>query len=300
MTRLAEFFEAVERTLTETLPDAVSAAALGFGGERLVSSMRYSLETPGKRLRPLLLLAAAEAVGGDPEKFLRFAAGVEMVHAYSLIHDDLPAMDDDELRRGLATNHIVYGDGMAILAGDGLLTEAVVVMLEPVVEPALQMEITRDVVRAAGHQGMVGGQAADLLAEGEPPEESLLRSIHRRKTGALICASVDAGARLAGASANDREALARFSRCYGIAFQIADDVKDEVAPPEVTGKNSGGDREAGKMTYPALFGIDGSRTRCAAELDASLAALAPLQGRVGTLIELARDSVAAAFDGEEC
>jgi geranylgeranyl diphosphate synthase type II len=302
MTRLEELSDAVEATLETILPGAEAAEALEFGGDRLVSSMRYSLETPGKRLRPLLLLTAAEAVGADATRLLRFAASVEMVHAYSLIHDDLPAMDDDDMRRGLATNHVVYGDGMAILAGDGLLTEAVVVMLEPVVDPALQMEVVREVARAAGFEGMVGGQAADLLAEGELPDESLLRSIHSRKTGALIRASVDAGARLGGASAGERDALAAFADRYGIAFQIADDVKDEVAPLSVTGKNQGGDREAGKMTYPALFGVDGSRERCRAELDAAFSALAPFGDRVDPLVELARDSVAPAFAAaaEEC
>jgi geranylgeranyl diphosphate synthase type II len=295
MIRLEELSDAVERTLEATLPGREAAAALGFGGDRLVSSMRYSLETPGKRLRPLLLLTAAQAVGANATPLLRFAAGVEMVHAYSLIHDDLPAMDDDDMRRGLATNHVVYGDGMAILAGDGLLTEAVVMMLEPVVDPALQMKVVRDVARAAGYEGMVGGQAADLLAEGEVPEESLLRSIHSRKTGALIRTSVDAGARLGGASSGEREALAEFAARYGIAFQIADDVKDEVAPLSVTGKNQGGDREAGKMTYPALFGVEGSRERCRVELAAAFAAITWFGDRVEPLVALARESVAPAF-----
>jgi len=261
-----------------------------------VDSMRYSLETPGKRLRPLLVLAAADAVGVDAARFARFAAGVEMIHAYSLVHDDLPAMDDDDLRRGRPTNHVVYGEGMAILAGDGLLTQAIVVLLDPVVETDLQTSIVREIVRAAGFEGMVGGQAADLLAQGRAPEEALLRSMHARKTGALISAATRAGARLGGASADDVEACTRFAQAYGVAFQIADDLKDEIAPEEVSGKRRGGDREAGKMTYPALFGIEGSRERLRTELAIAIAALAPLGKRSALLEALARDSVAPAFE----
>jgi geranylgeranyl diphosphate synthase type II len=311
--RLAELKTLVEQALDEALPRTDSPTLGAFGARRLVESMRYSLGTPGKRMRPLLLLASAESAGAAPEGLTRFAAGIEMIHAYSLIHDDLPAMDDDDLRRGQPTNHVVFGTGMAILAGDGLLTEAFVALLEPVgarsgrapvgsglrpleVDEALQMSVVYDVARAAGFDGMVGGQAADLLAEGMAPEADLLRSIHVRKTGALIHASVRAGARLAGAAVEELAALETFARHFGLAFQVADDVKDEVAPEGVTGKRGGGDREAGKMTYPALLGLQGARARCIEELERALAALGVLGARAVVLERLARDAVAPALD----
>jgi len=295
--KLAAFAGLVERALEAALPQAGHASLQPFGAARLVESMRYSVQTPGKRLRPLLLLCAADCVGGDPSRLARFAAGVEMIHAYSLVHDDLPAMDDDDLRRGRPTNHVVFGEGMAILAGDGLLTQAVLVLLDPVAETDVQISVVREIVRAAGYEGMVGGQAADILAQGSAPEEVLLRSMHARKTGALITASARAGGRLAGASVDDLDAITRFARDYGVAFQIADDLKDEISPTEITGKRRGGDREAGKMTYPSLFGIEGSRERLRGELEAAVAALGPLGARGAALEALARESVAPAFDG---
>jgi geranylgeranyl diphosphate synthase type II len=294
--KLDAFAASVERALCAALPRPGANALHAFGAERLADSMRYSLELPGKRLRPLLVMCAADAIGADAQKLARFAAGIEMIHAYSLVHDDLPAMDDDDLRRGRPSNHIVYGAGMATLAGDGLFTQAVVVLLDPVAESELQVSVVREIVRAAGYEGMIGGQAADLLAQGREPDETLLRSMHERKTGALIVAATRAGARLAGASKTDLDALDAFARSFGVAFQIADDVKDEISPTEVTGKRRGGDREAGKMTYPGVFGIDGSRMRLREELEIALAALSPLGDRVAALRELARDSVAPALD----
>lgn len=303
--RLRELASAFEKTLVEALPEPPADAA--WGEQRITEAMRYSLCLPGKRLRPLLLLCAAAAVGADPRRLCRFALGVEMIHAYSLVHDDLPAMDDDDLRRGRPTNHRVYGEAMAILAGDGLLTEALTTMLEPLpaadrvadsaapAEAALQLDVVREVADAAGHRGMVGGQAADLIAQGRSPDAEALESIHRRKTGALIRAAVRAGARIGGATNEQLDALDRFAAGYGLAFQIADDVKDEVAPQEVTGKHAGGDREAGKMTYPALLGVDGARERCARELEDAIAALASLGPAAAALELLARESLAAAL-----
>jgi len=169
-------------------------------------------------------------------------------------------------------------------------------LLDMVAESEVQISVVREIVRAAGYEGMVGGQAADLLAQGRAPDHTLLRSMHARKTGALISASTRAGARLAGASADDLGALTRFAQGYGVAFQIADDLKDEISPTEVSGKRRGGDREAGKMTYPSLYGIDGSRERLRVELDEALAALAGLGARAVALELLARESVAPAFD----
>jgi geranylgeranyl diphosphate synthase, type II len=294
--RVARYALLVESALEQALSESSDPSIDLDGATRLSEAMRYSLRTPGKRLRPLLLLVTAETVGADADRFVRFAAGVEMIHAYSLIHDDLPAMDDDTLRRGQPTNHIVFGDGMAILAGDGLLTEAFVAMLEPAADARVQMDVVAEVARAAGREGMVGGQAADLLAEGRDPDADTLRAIHSRKTGALILAAVRAGARLSGATEQDLETLGAFALAFGIAFQIADDIKDEIAPLEVTGKHPRGDRAAGKMTYPALYGIAGARALCSDELDRALRALAPLGERGATLEKLARDAVAPAFE----
>ncbi|HXC51583.1 MAG TPA: farnesyl diphosphate synthase [Candidatus Limnocylindrales bacterium] len=306
----------VEEALSSALPALDSKGAEGFGVDRLVESMRYSLRTPGKRIRPLLLLAVAESLGTPASKLARFAAGLEMIHAYSLIHDDLPAMDDDDLRRGMPTNHVVYGDGMAILAGDALLTEAFVVMLEPVAEARLQARAIQEIARAAGREGMVGGQAADLMADAihggrlhnegavasvvraaAPAREvELLQAIHARKTGALLRVAARAGALLAGAGESDLACLTEFGTRFGLAFQIADDIKDETAPTAVTGKREGGDRLSGKLTYPALFGIDGSHALLQDELAAAVESLAAFSRDATSIIQVATDAVATATD----
>ncbi len=294
--RAAELAALVETGLGRVLAAGDGEGSGEFGARRLLESMRYSLSTPGKRIRPLLLLATAESAGAQAPGLVEFACALEMIHAYSLIHDDLPDMDDDELRRGLPTNHVVFGPGMAILAGDGLLTEAFQVLLRPVVAPELQLDVVGELAAAAGLRGMVGGQAADLLAETEPDrDEAMLRSIHRRKTGSLISASVRAGARLAGAGPETALALGAFGDRFGLAFQIADDVKDVVAPETVSGKRPGGDREAGKLTYPELFGLEGSRRRCQDEFGQALEALVPLGERGAVIESIARDAVAPAL-----
>lgn len=278
-----------------------TGGAASFGVDRLVESMRYSLRTPGKRIRPLLLLAVAETLGASAADLARFAAGLEMIHAYSLIHDDLPAMDDDDLRRGLPTNHVVYGDGMAILAGDALLTEAFVVMLEPVADSRAQALAIREIARAAGREGMVGGQAADLMADGiQGAERSdadivLLQAIHARKTGALLRVSARAGGILAGASEADLKCLTAFGERFGLAFQIADDIKDEIAPTSVTGKREGGDRLSGKLTYPALFGVPRSLSMLREEFDAALAELSALSCDASFISQVAGEAVGPAL-----
>ncbi len=285
----------IEDAVVSALPTVAPSGAAGFGVDRLAESMRYSLCTPGKRIRPLLLLAAAETVGAQAARLSRFAAGLEMIHAYSLIHDDLPAMDDDDLRRGFPTNHVIYGEGLAILAGDGLLSEAFVLMLEPVTDAAIQARVVHEIARASGREGMVGGQAADLMGEGRAPDPSLLRAIHARKTGALLRVSVQAGAMLGGSTPAQLAALCDFGERFGLAFQIADDIKDEVAPPQVTGKSAGGDQVAGKVTYPSLFGIDRSRELLLAELEAALQALRSLEGDTTLLEAIALEAVAPAL-----
>jgi len=274
---------------------AAAASAETFGVARLAESMRYSLRTPGKRIRPLLFLATAEALGADAAALVRFAAGLEMIHAYSLIHDDLPAMDDDDLRRGLPTNHVLFGDGMAILAGDALLTEAFLMMAAPVADPVLQLRVIGEVARAAGREGMVGGQAADLMAEGIAGDAALLQAIHKRKTGALLRCSVRAAAMLAGAVDAELEALTEFGERFGLSFQIADDIKDEVAPTEITGKRVGGDRQSDKTTYPSVYGIERSRELLRIELAAALRALRRLNRDTSVLEALAQDSVSPAM-----
>jgi len=315
----------IEEALAAALPPLPRDGASSFGVDRLVESMRYSLRTPGKRIRPLLLLAVAESLGTPAARLARFAAGLEMIHAYSLIHDDLPAMDDDDLRRGLPTNHVVYGDGMAILAGDGLLTEAFVVMLDPVVDARLQSRAIQEIGRAAGREGMVGGQAADLMADGvhggmrrkqrdhiasapgsapatagageATADVALLQAIHARKTGALLRVSARAGGLLAGAGDADLECLTTFGTRFGLAFQIADDIKDETAPTSVTGKREGGDRLSGKLTYPALFGVAESQALLREEFDAAVAALSLLSRDASLVIQVAGEAVAPALRG---
>ncbi len=225
--------------------------------------MRYSLFAGGKRLRPILCLAGAEAVGGDPRAVVFCALALEMVHTYSLIHDDLPAMDDDDLRRGRPTCHKVFGEGLAVLAGDGLLTEAMVLFCEPRItaghEPARVLKAARVVMTAAGYQGMVGGQAADLLAENQTPDLATVQLIHALKTGALIAASLQAGAILAGASPEQEALLLRYGRRIGLAFQIADDLLDLEGDPATLGKAIKADQGRGKMTYPAVVGATAAR-----------------------------------------
>jgi geranylgeranyl diphosphate synthase, type II len=229
---------------------------------RLVDAMRYAVFSGGKRLRPVLALAACEAFGGRVEDVLAPAAALELVHTYSLIHDDLPAMDDDDLRRGRPTAHKAYGEAEAILAGDALLTLAFEVLATLPPGEALaarRAEAVALVARRAGHAGMVGGQLADLEAERTPPASAPLEWIHRHKTGALISASVELGVVHAGAGTVDRAAMSRYGDAVGLAFQITDDVLDRTATAESLGKTPGKDEKSGKATYPALLGLDASR-----------------------------------------
>ncbi|HEY8341888.1 MAG TPA: farnesyl diphosphate synthase [Calditerricola sp.] len=253
---------------------------------RLREAMAYSLFAGGKRIRPVLLLAAMEALGAPSELGLPAACAVEMVHTYSLIHDDLPAMDDDDWRRGRPTNHRVYGEAMAILAGDALLTEAFGVLAAESatrgVPPATIVALVRELAEAAGAAGMVGGQALDLEAEGKDMSVAELSAVHRRKTAALLVFCVRAGGLLAGANAQQLEALTRYAEHLGLAFQIQDDILDEVGDATKLGKPVGSDRRKGKATFPALLGLEASRREVARLTEAAKAALdAPgIDGRV--------------------
>ena len=232
---------------------------------RLMEAMRYSLLAPGKRLRPLLVLMTAEAVGGRVEDALPAACALEMVHTYSLVHDDLPAMDDDDLRRGLPTCHKKFGEATAILVGDALLTLAFQVVSTETQPPALAAACCGELAMAAGVAGMVGGQADDLAWE-ERTDGSVadLESIHRRKTGALFHAAVRLGARIGlhgRVNLATLAALDRYAGCLGLAFQIADDLLDVEGRVENTGKTVQKDAERGKLTYPRLVGVEQSRNR---------------------------------------
>jgi len=264
--------------------------------ESIRKAMRYSLFAGGKRLRPTLVLEAAECCGLSPKKALKTAAALEMIHTYSLIHDDLPAMDDDDLRRGKPTNHKVFGEAMAILAGDGLLTKAFEAAAENAADLKLKGRETAELVRliayGAGGEGMVGGQVADLAAEGMSKKISkaaaakVLEAVHRRKTGALIIASLDAGAVLAGASDAKRDALRSYGECVGLAFQIADDVLDVVGDKKKLGKR-GSDRDNDKLTYASLYGVDGARAKARALVEMAHAHLKGFGRKAETLHELA-------------
>jgi len=245
---------------------------------KVVEAMRYSLAAGGKRVRPILLMASCEAVGGEPSLVMPAACAMECVHTYSLIHDDLPAMDNDDLRRGKPTCHKVFGEAIAILAGDGLLTYAFELMTHPEMKEALSPRIILDVVSifadAAGINGMVGGQTADILFEAKPVDASTLSFIHSKKTGALITASVQMGAMLGNGSKEQVENLKNYGTALGLAFQVVDDILDVVGDEEKIGKPVGSDLKNQKATYPALFGLDEARKKAAELRDEALAALA--------------------------
>ena len=246
----------------------------------LIEAMRHSLFAGGKRLRPILLLAACEAVGGEFFGAMPFACAMEYIHTYSLIHDDLPAMDDDDLRRGVPTCHRVFGEARAILAGDALLTEAAVMCLRPESVAALGawrvIEATRVIFEAAGFMGMVAGQDVDVASEGRPVGLEVVEFIHAHKTGSLIMASVKAGGILGGGAGNQVEALEIYGRSVGLAFQITDDVLDLEGDETRLGKAVGADLNRGKATYPAQVGIDRSKRAAGELIDRGVEALAPL------------------------
>jgi geranylgeranyl diphosphate synthase type II len=242
-------------------------------------AMRYSVLAPGKRLRPILVIAGAEAVGGRADAVLDTACALELIHAYSLIHDDLPAMDDDDYRRGRLTSHKVFGEAMAILAGDALLTLAfrlVATNAGRVAPPALVGSIVAEVADAAGTDGMVGGQVVDIESEGKAISPSMLDYIHLHKTAALIRAALRVGARLAGARAEDAEAISRAGQSLGLAFQIVDDILDVEGSLAELGKSAGSDERKQKATYPSLHGLPASKQRARELIEETKRWLSPL------------------------
>ncbi|HKQ08645.1 MAG TPA: farnesyl diphosphate synthase [Blastocatellia bacterium] len=262
---------------------------------RLHRAMRYSLMAGGKRLRPILVLAAGESFGASTDNLMPAACAIEMIHTYSLIHDDLPAMDNDDLRRGRPTCHKAFDEATAILAGDALLTQAFRVLAAeaPHLNAERQIRVIREISNAASTiDGMIGGQMADIESEGQPVDEMTLEYIHRSKTGALITAPVVVGGLLAGASEPELDKLRAYGQRIGLAFQIADDILDVTSTSEQLGKTAGKDLAAHKATYPALHGVEQSEARMQQLVSEAIDIVAGLGQDAGRLAELARFIVA--------
>ncbi|MGA2584829.1 MAG: polyprenyl synthetase family protein [Tepidisphaeraceae bacterium] len=284
LTRCAASVEEYLRRLPEHYPAAPS---------RLVESIQYSLMAGGKRLRPALVLECAKACAGGNlsesagKSALAAAAAMELIHTFSLVHDDLPAMDDDDLRRGLPTNHKVFGEAIAILAGDAMTTlafEILAVDATPAVVPAL----VRELAHASGPEGMIGGQVIDIDNQRRPSNISELQQLHRMKTGALLTASCRMGAIAASAGGSTLASLDAYGRHLGLAFQIVDDILDQTATADQLGKATGKDAAKGKITYPMLIGLEASQKEARHQLDSALTAIAPLGTAGNGLKTLAR------------
>jgi geranylgeranyl diphosphate synthase type II len=251
----------------------------------LEEAMRYSLLAGGKRVRPVLALGTARALGADPERFLPVACSIELIHTYSLIHDDLPAMDDDDLRRGLPTSHVKYGEGVAILAGDGLFAEAMRLFCEQPGDPSGVLAALRELAAATGVDGMVGGQYVDIIGAESGAEG--LRALHELKTGRLIAASVNVVLLLEGVSEPETMPYRRFAEELGVLFQIVDDILDVTESDERLGKPHGSDERHGKLTYVSLFGLDRARELAAESHAKATAALAEAHGETEDLRRIA-------------
>lgn len=281
--QLKAYVERVDQRLCELLP-------LDDSPNCLQEAMRYAALNPGKRIRPSLTLIAAEAVGGDSVKAaLDAACAIELIHAFSLVHDDLPALDDDDLRRGKPTCHKVFGEAVAILAGDALFARAFDVMASLEMEPSRTIQAIKVLSRAAGL--LVAGETTDILSEGQAVSAEVVERIHQQKTGALIAAAAEIGGIAGGGDAHQVEALHRYGSWVGLAFQIADDVLNETSTPEQLGKAAGSDRDRQKATYPSVFGIDASREMALSASQAGIAEIKDLP-RQGLLCEIAEYAVA--------
>ena len=258
----------------------------------LHEAMRYSLFAGGKRIRPILALASYEACGGNPKDIVPYATALELIHTYSLIHDDLPSMDNDDLRRGKPTNHKVFGEAMAILAGDALLTEAFLILSNNLhsssLKPSDLIKIIREVSLASGVHGMVGGQAMDIFSENIEPDKDTLNFIHLHKTAALITASVRMGAILANIKEKKLKALTEYGTGIGLAFQIIDDILDIEGNAEELGKTAGSDIKMKKMTYPALCGTEKSRQKAKDLLSDAIDSLKIFSSEADQLRKIAR------------
>jgi geranylgeranyl diphosphate synthase type II len=255
---LAEWRARIDRAIDAQLPPADTPPAV------IHEAMRYAVLGGGKRVRPILAIAAAEACGADPAPLVGHIAALELIHTYSLVHDDLPAMDDDDYRRGRKTTHVVYGEAIGILAGDALLTEGFAWLARPLaaVDPARQLRALRVVAEAVDSRGMIGGQVADMMWSAAAALQTL-EFIHKNKTGKLLTASVLLGGLLANASEAQLAALEAYGNATGLAFQIVDDLLDLEASSEQLGKTAGKDVAQGKLTYPALIGVEAARAEAA-------------------------------------
>lgn len=281
---MAEVRNATDARLHQLLP------AETLYPEVIHQAMAYSVFAGGKRFRPVLCLAACEAVGGFRQQALDGACAMECIHTYSLIHDDLPGMDDDDYRRGKLTNHKVFGEGMAILAGDALLTYAFEILsnMDDGSNSAQFLQIIKEVSRASGTAGMIGGQVVDILSEQEKPTANLLNYIHNHKTGALIVASVRMGAILGGANAEQLAALTQYAHQLGLAFQITDDILDVVGDASKIGKPVGSDEKNEKATFPVFYGLEQSRLMAKRAVEAAIAALDSFGAQGEILVQLAQ------------
>jgi len=292
---LQEKKEMVDSALERYLPKKEELTS------NLHQAMQHSLFAGGKRIRPILSIASFEAVGGKGEGVLPFACALEMIHTYSLIHDDLPAIDNDDYRRGKPTCHKVFGEAIAILAGDGLLTEAFRLMTnqpgkdQPLGDEVLVLDLIREVAQAAGVLGMVGGQVVDIESEGKTVDLPTVQYIHTHKTGAMILASVRVGARLGGAMETDLKVLTRYGENLGLAFQIADDVLNVEGKAALMGKKTGTDLFKGKATYPSVLGIEESKKRSKELVEMAVGALKPLGPEADPLREIARFIIAREY-----
>ena len=274
----------IERSIGENLPPADTQPGV------LHEAMRYAVLGGGKRIRPLLAIAAAEAVGADVDPLLIPFAALELIHTYSLVHDDLPSLDNDDLRRGRKTTHVVYGEAMGILTGDALLTEAFSWLARPVenIAPDRQLRAVATVAKAVDSTGLIGGQVADLEASGKSGDLAYLQFIHRNKTGKLITASVLLGGILGGASPDQLARLALYGSSLGLAFQIVDDLLDQEESSATLGKTAGKDRAQGKLTYPGLVGAEAARQEVAELLRTAVENADMIAGPVNYLADIAR------------
>lgn len=282
--------ELIEEHIGDFLPE------IDHKSETLYESMKYSLYSGGKRIRPVLTLAAAEFAGGDCMAALPYACAIEYIHNYSLIHDDLPAMDDDDLRRGEPTNHKVFGEGIAILAGDGLLSSAFEAMNKDMLlymnepdELTKRVKAIYAISKGCGCRGMIAGQVADIENEGKTISSELLDYIHLNKTAELIIASIKAGGYIGDADADTLTSLEHYSEQIGLAFQIVDDILDVTGKEEETGKAVGQDEKHHKATYPSVHGIDESNERLAELTNKALETMAPYYDNAEFFVDLAKD-----------
>ena len=280
-----DYRTSVERALSPMLE------SLGEIPDRLLEAMRYSLEAGGKRLRPVMLLAACEMAGGDPDTAMPFACAIEMIHTYSLIHDDLPAMDNDDLRRGKPTNHKVFGEDLAILAGDGLLNASAELMARAAlrIADARGIRALEIIMRHAGVTGMIAGQTRDVLSEGETPREDLVSYIHSHKTADLLEAPMEAGLALAGADETMIRAGYEYGYHLGLAFQMTDDLLDVTGDAALMGKNTGMDAALDKMTWIALRGVEGTARDAEEQAELAVKALKKMPWEHSFFTELARN-----------